>query len=330
MINGYFCCMNLRDRFRWASRLFLKGLLLALPTMLLVMVLVWVYQKVDRLAQLIFPPIDTPILRVSFLILLVFISLAAFGYFATTVFAKPMKRWLHRTLDKAPFLKTIYTSINDLLKAFVGNKKKFNQPVLVRLTKETEVQKMGFITQDDLTDLGVGPEMVAVYLPHSFNFSGNLFIVPKENITPIDAKSGEIMKFIVSGGISDESHQEEMRELVEKQTPYEGWVLVVVVLSLGVLAYARSTEYRRFISMFQAYFDTRYFREVIREEGVIGNTSTVLLLINGILQLGLFSNAFLNQFSIESGFLTYLTIVGFILVWYVLKGAVQKVLGVVY
>ena len=43
---------------------------------------------------------------------------------------------------------------------------------------------------------------VAVYLPHSYAFSGNLFIVDKENITPLNASSAEVMKFIVSGGVA--------------------------------------------------------------------------------------------------------------------------------
>jgi uncharacterized membrane protein len=64
------------------------------------------------------------------------------------------------------------------------------------------VQKLGFMTSDDLSDLGIMKGQVAVYLPHSYAFSGNLFIVPAENITLIDASASDIMKFIVSGGVS--------------------------------------------------------------------------------------------------------------------------------
>ena len=64
------------------------------------------------------------------------------------------------------------------------------------------LEKLGFITQKDLSKLGIEGK-VAVYLPHSYNFSGNLYIVPIENVTPIDASASESMKFIVSGGVTE-------------------------------------------------------------------------------------------------------------------------------
>ena len=50
--------------------------------------------------------------------------------------------------------------------------------------------------------MGIDKGMVAVYLPHSYNFSGNLFIVPAENVRPIKASPAEVMKFIVSAGVT--------------------------------------------------------------------------------------------------------------------------------
>ncbi|MFO8000575.1 MAG: hypothetical protein R6U46_04975, partial [Marinilabilia sp.] len=46
-------------------------------------------------------------------------------------------------------------------------------------------------------------DKVAVYFPHSYNFSGELFIVPGERVRAIDLNPAVVMKFIVSGGISD-------------------------------------------------------------------------------------------------------------------------------
>lgn len=43
---------------------------------------------------------------------------------------------------------------------------------------------------------------MAVYLPHAFNWSGNLYIVPARNVTPLDARAADVMKFVVSGGVS--------------------------------------------------------------------------------------------------------------------------------
>ena len=89
-----------------------------------------------------------------------------------------------------------------MLSAFVGQQKRFDTPVLVKMYEKAEVQKLGFMTSKDLTEIGITHGKVAVYLPHSYAFSGNLFIVPAENITIIDAKPSQVMKFIVSGGVT--------------------------------------------------------------------------------------------------------------------------------
>ncbi len=88
------------------------------------------------------------------------------------------------------------------MSAFVGKDKKFTEPVLVKVNKDSDLEKLGFITQHDLTELGIEAGKVAVYLPHSYNFSGNLFIVPSANVKPLNVNSAEVMKFIVSAGVT--------------------------------------------------------------------------------------------------------------------------------
>jgi uncharacterized membrane protein len=104
-------------------------------------------------------------------------------------------------MNKIPLVKLIYSAVKDLLGAFVGDKKKFNKPVLVRINKENNLYQIGFITQSDLTDLGL-TDMVVVYFPHSYAFSGYHYFVPKESIKPLNIPGPTAMKFIVSGGVS--------------------------------------------------------------------------------------------------------------------------------
>ncbi len=51
-------------------------------------------------------------------------------------------------------------------------------------------------------------DKVAVYLPHAFAWSGNLVIVPAKNVTILDARAADIMKFVVSGGVSKVDDEE--------------------------------------------------------------------------------------------------------------------------
>ncbi|NND77224.1 MAG: DUF502 domain-containing protein [Flavobacteriales bacterium] len=176
------------------KKYFLRGLLYTLPVVITVYT---VYLVFDFLGGLI--PGGYKILNV--IILLAFVTFM--GFLGSSLVAEPIKDYFRNLLDRAPLLKTIYAAIRDLLSAFVGDKKRFDKPVLVKVNKNSDLEKLGFITGEDLSHLGIASGKVAVYLPHSYNFSGNLFIVPIENVTPIDKPASEVMKYIVSGGVAD-------------------------------------------------------------------------------------------------------------------------------
>jgi uncharacterized membrane protein len=99
-----------------------------------------------------------------------------------------------------PITRLLYSSIKDFLEAFVGDKKSFERPVFVTLMPDSNVKVAGFLTKDNLDSLGMDDE-VAVYLPQSYNFAGNLIVVPKRQVIPINASSSDVMAFIVSGGV---------------------------------------------------------------------------------------------------------------------------------
>ncbi len=88
------------------------------------------------------------------------------------------------------------------MSAFVGQKKKFNHPVLVKMNESAELYKLGYVTETDLSKLKLKEELIAVYLPHSYNFSGNLYLTPAKSVQELDYHSGDLMKFIVSGGVT--------------------------------------------------------------------------------------------------------------------------------
>ncbi len=142
-------------------------------------------------------PIDIPGLG----LLTVLLVTTAFGYMANNMFSKTLIDSINKLIQKIPLAGFIYTSINDLVDAFVGDKKKFDQPVLVPFDEHGHLMKPGFITQSDLDTMGL-PGMVAVYLPHSYNFSGNLFLIEKSKLILLKGKNTDIMKYIVSGGVS--------------------------------------------------------------------------------------------------------------------------------
>jgi len=173
---------------------FFQGLLLVVPLILTVYIVYKMFVVVDELLPYHpFPGAG---------VIIILVAITFIGVLGNTFIARKLREWLHQLIHRLPLLNTIYSAIKDLLSAFVGEKRKFNKPVLVKLSKESNIQKVGFITQTELTALSMSESQVAVYLPHSYAFSGNLFIVDKENITPLNASSAEVMKFIVSGGVA--------------------------------------------------------------------------------------------------------------------------------
>jgi len=185
------------DRKKFRRRIigyFIKGILLVVPTFVLIYVVYALFGFLDGL-------IPTKIPGLGLLILLSAITLL--GFIGSNLITQPITRRANILLDKVPLVKTFYTAVSDLLGAFTGQNKSFSHPVMVKLTPDGHVQKPGFLTSDDLRVLGQGKDMVAVYMPHSYNFSGNVFIVPVSAVTPIKVNTAEFMKFIVSGGVTD-------------------------------------------------------------------------------------------------------------------------------
>jgi uncharacterized membrane protein len=140
-------------------------------------------------------------------LLFIIVSVSAVGFFGSLLVTSPLFKWVNKLINRTPIIKIIYSSVSDLLSAFVGNKKKFTQAVLVKFNYDSEVSQIGFLTQEDITDLGVEGDMVSVYIPFSYSIAGNVYVVPRKNVTRLDASPTEVMKFVVSGGISNVSEQ---------------------------------------------------------------------------------------------------------------------------
>lgn len=179
---------------------FLQGMLYIAPFGLTIYIIYLIFNFTDSLLDGIlekFLHVDIPGLGI--IVIVVFIILV--GIVGQSIIAHPFKILFNRLLEKAPLLNFIFSAMNDLFSAFVGKEKKFNKPVIVLVNPVSNLEKLGFLTEEDLSRLDE-QEKVAVYFPHSYNFSGEMFIVPKEQVRPINVSSAVLMKFIVSGGVS--------------------------------------------------------------------------------------------------------------------------------
>ncbi|HEY6220182.1 MAG TPA: DUF502 domain-containing protein [Gemmatimonadaceae bacterium] len=171
---------------------FLRGLVVVAPLAITVWVMVTVFETIDSWLHLSMP-------GAGFLITLVLITLI--GFLASTILARTIGGQFDRLLNRLPFVRLLYSSTKDMLNAFVGEKRRFDKPVLVSLSADGSVKVLAFLTADSLHALGAA-DYATVYMPQSYGFAGHILVVPQSAVTHIDAEAPEVMAFIISGGVT--------------------------------------------------------------------------------------------------------------------------------
>jgi uncharacterized membrane protein len=186
-------------------RYFIKGLLIVVPLGAAFFLIFWAIRSLDsalNLSDFLWTDSKTgkPVYIPGLGILNVLIIILIAGILVTNVVTDPIKRWFNRWINRLPLFKFLYSSIKDLTEAFVGEEKKFNEPVLVEIN-EFGLKKIGFMVQKDLSALNL-PGEVAVYFPLSYSFAGQVIIISADKVKPIDRSAADMMKFVISGGVS--------------------------------------------------------------------------------------------------------------------------------
>jgi Uncharacterized conserved protein len=181
---------------------FLQGMLLIAPIFVTIYAIFYIFNAIDSTIEKIFralfhyyyPGVG---------IVVMFFFIAFIGYIGSLVVVQPLLHLLDTLMEKTPLVKDIYSTLKDFFAAFISNKKKFDKPVMFETGKNTGVFRLGFITQDDLSELKI-KDKVAVYAPWSYNLSGTLYLVDRDQIQPLsDVSAGDVMKFVVSGGVTE-------------------------------------------------------------------------------------------------------------------------------
>ncbi|HMJ51877.1 MAG TPA: DUF502 domain-containing protein [Polyangiaceae bacterium] len=171
---------------------FWRGCLVLLPATATIYIAFLIFTTIDNLV-----PVGVP--GLGFALTVVLITLG--GFLTSNVVGRAAFDVTDRWLTRVPLAKLIYTSLRDLINAFVGDKKRFDRPVAVMLSPGSRIRALGFVTRDGLDSLGMG-DQVAVYFPQSYNFAGNLAVVPRDLVEPLAISTTDLMTFIVSGGVS--------------------------------------------------------------------------------------------------------------------------------
>jgi uncharacterized membrane protein len=172
---------------------FIRGLVFLVPVAVTIYVCVVVFNSIDGW-------LGIPIPGVGFVVTILLITL--FGFLASNLLTRGALTVFDQLMERLPFVKFLYTSTKDLVGAVVGDKKRFDKPVMVRLQEEGTARTLGFVTHDSLSRLGMDG-YVSVYLPFSYSVAGRVYLFPAGEVQELDASSAEVMTFLVSGGVTD-------------------------------------------------------------------------------------------------------------------------------
>jgi uncharacterized membrane protein len=179
---------------------FAQGLIVIAPTVITIFVFYRLFLFFNNTFH--FPRIVNPYLDPFIILVAIVLFIFLVGRLSATIFFTPVIMRSEKVVERVPFIRVVYSAVKDLFSAFIGNKKKFNRPVLVTIDKANDIKQIGFVTQTDLSSMSIGPDMISVYLPFSYGLNGKLIIVHKDSVQPLDASAAEAMKFIVSGGVT--------------------------------------------------------------------------------------------------------------------------------
>jgi uncharacterized membrane protein len=184
---------------------FIKGLLIVVPLGVAAYLIYWAVSSIDNALNLssVFwtnggkgKSLYIPGLGILNVVILIMVA----GILVTNVITEPIKQWFNRWINRLPLFKFLYSSIKDLTEAFVGEEKKFNEPVIVEVN-EFGLKKIGFLVKKDMAAIGL-PGEVAVYFPYSYSFAGQVVIISAEKVKPVNMSAADAMKFVISGGVS--------------------------------------------------------------------------------------------------------------------------------
>lgn len=171
---------------------FFRGVIVVAPVAVTIYVCYAIFTRVDNW-------LGFPIRGVGFLLTIVLITLV--GFLASNLITRGLLSAVESTLERLPFVRLLYGSTRDLLNAFVGEKRRFDKPVLVAPVPQSGIRVLGFLTQESLVNIGLR-DHVTVYVPQSYGFAGQLIVVPSTQISPVAAESADVMAFIISGGVT--------------------------------------------------------------------------------------------------------------------------------
>jgi len=196
------------------KRRFTAGLQVIIPLGVTILVLVWVFTKIDSILQPVISYIfGRTIPGVGFGITIVLILIA--GAIVSNVAGRKAIHYGESVLLKIPGIRQLYSGVKQIVESFSSQGKgEFMQVVLVEFPKKG-MKSVGFVTNEAVDPSG--RTYLNVFIPTAPNpTSGFLQIMPEEEVIRTGISFDDALKMVISAG---RVSAKEITEKLGQKTP---------------------------------------------------------------------------------------------------------------
>ncbi len=185
------------------NRVFLKGLVALLPLTITAAMLFWLAGLAERHLGAVFRMIlPQGWYRSGMGVVTAILVIACVGLLMEFWVFRFVGIWLENLFFRIPLVKTVYGALRELILFLSGGKGKAGKEVVSLNLGFAGARVIGFVTHENPKPfIEPGQDMVAVYLPMSYQIGGYTVIVPRSNLRPVDMPLEEATRFILTGGI---------------------------------------------------------------------------------------------------------------------------------
>ncbi|GAA0213986.1 MULTISPECIES: DUF502 domain-containing protein [Kangiella] len=185
------------------SKIFIQGLFAILPIVLTIAIIVWLITTLEtylsKLLLLVMPAsMYWPGLGLILGILLIF----GLGLLIKFYLGQLIIKGLNRLMERIPVVSAVYSAFNDMVRFLSpSEKEELQKAVLVEVQEGAEV--IGFVTSEDV-ELGERSELIAVYIPMSYQIGGFTLFMPRDKVKELDMSPSEAMKKVLTASMGSE------------------------------------------------------------------------------------------------------------------------------
>jgi uncharacterized membrane protein len=174
------------------------GILVVVPIIIAILILVWLFNYIDNIAQPVAESLlgrTIPGLGLGILVLLIYLT----GVVATSLIGNRLIRYGESLLARVPLFRYLYTGIRQILQSFTSPREGgFLQVVLVEFPKQG-MRAIGFVTSESRVESG--EKLLNVFIPTSPNpTSGYLEVVRESDVIRTDISVDDALKMVLSAG----------------------------------------------------------------------------------------------------------------------------------